>query len=204
MIFHVEVNKVPVDRIFQKLCKTPYKNNPGGCPNFCKKAGCPPRKLFNDFFDMDQSMFVIATPFKVGEFAEGKGLKYPDKTGKYPDSPLNARDMVWQAIKRLRAKHPDWPDGYFPDTDLGTWESSRLWYSIRWWQPRARKQHQRELKLFEQEHPDHYIERRPEALGVNITGLMYELGIKLNWQWPPPHDVKNITYRVSMAGRVKF
>ena len=46
------------------------------------------------------------------------------------------------------------------------------------------------------------VNKCPEAYGVNITGLMAELGVKLDWQWPPEHNLDNITYMVSLIGKI--
>jgi hypothetical protein len=48
--------------------------------------------------------------------------------------------------------------------------------------------------------PNFIVTRSPEANGVDISHLMEELNIKLNWEWPPKHDLMNRVYVISIAG----
>jgi len=122
------------------------------------------------------------------------------KTGNYPDHPKKSYAFVERVKSKIREKHPEWGDDYFPEEKPEFWKSSREWYNPRRWQGTARKLHGEEIEKFMSENAGFVIDRCPEAKGVNVTGLMSEIGVKLNWQWPPVHDVKNITYAISLAG----
>jgi hypothetical protein len=80
------------------------------------------------------------------------------------------------------------------------WTSAREWYNPRRWQPTARKEHREEVQRFLAQYPDSVIDRCPEAHGINLTGLMHEIGIELQWRWPPIHDIKNKSYIISIGG----
>lgn len=91
---------------------------------------------------------------------------------------------VGEFAESIRERYPDW--------------TLRQIYNLRYWQPRARKFH----RLEEERALDcaDYIERFPEGRGVNITDLMSKVGVELNWNWPPEHNLENKTYIVSLAG----
>ncbi|NCN86719.1 hypothetical protein GW932_02710 [archaeon] len=93
---------------------------------------------------------------------------------------------VGKKAEENKINHPDW--------------NLRQIYNSRHWQGTARKKHKLEIEEFIKNHPEMYVETNAEAHGTNLTDLMETQGIKLDWQWPPEHNVNNITYRVSIAG----
>jgi hypothetical protein len=84
----------------------------------------------------------------------------------------------------------------------------RQLYNPRRWQPSARKIHRQDIDEFLNSHNYFNTDSSPEARGVNVTSLMQNLGITLNWQWPPKHDLENESYKnnlvylVSLAGHL--
>ena len=42
----------------------------------------------------------------------------------------------------------------------------------------------------------------PEALGINVTEMMKQAGIELEWNYHEDHDPERKTYRVSIAGNL--
>jgi len=44
------------------------------------------------------------------------------------------------------------------------------------------------------------VDTCPEAMGINCTGLMQNLGIELEWRWPPPHSAENNVFLISLGG----
>lgn len=95
---------------------------------------------------------------------------------------------IGQFAEKMKLLHPEWEN--FP----------RQLYNPRRWQPTARKEHGIELEKFVLENPHNAFNKCPEAHGVNVTELMKNVGIELNWNWPPEHDLKNISYIVSIGG----
>lgn len=95
---------------------------------------------------------------------------------------------VGEFAERMRETHPKWS------------EHPRQWYNPRRWQPRARKEHRKEIERFLIEHESLIVNSFPEAHGVNVTKLMENIGITLDWQWPPKHNLENKTYIVSLGG----
>ncbi len=204
MYFEIDPHKIPYDRIIQGLCATPFKGNPRGCMNLNNKEKCPPRIMVHEFFDFSKQMFAIVTECKIGQWAEGFLKRHECderyKLKKYPDSPKKSKEIVNKAIERLRSRHPDWPDTYFPLRNNESWESCRGIYNPRHWQGTARNKHSRNEKRFLELYPKFTVDGCPEAMGVNVTGLMAMYDIKLTWRWPPVHNKNNITYRISLAG----
>ncbi len=82
MISEIDPGKLSFSRKIQSLCRAPFYSHPHGCPNYGKKEGCPPNQpLIDRLFNLEKKLYLIYTPFAVGEFAE-----------------------------RMRATHPEWED----------------------------------------------------------------------------------------------
>jgi len=95
--------------------------------------------------------------------------------------------IVGQFAEKIRRMHPEW-------------KSPRQWYNPRYWQPKARKFQRQEEQRAVDEFGLGKIIDGPEAHGVNVTDMMEKIGVRLEWQWPPKHNVKNKVYLVSLAG----
>jgi predicted metal-binding protein len=99
--------------------------------------------------------------------------------------------------EKMRITHPEWRD--FP----------RQLYNPRRWQNTARKLHRKDILEFLSEHKLMHVDNSPEARGVNVSELMKQVGITLNWKWPPEHILENqrykenLTYIISLAGYLK-
>jgi predicted metal-binding protein len=98
---------------------------------------------------------------------------------------------VGEFAERMRINHPEWS------------EHPRQWYNCIRWQGQARKQHREDIEKFKKEHPDLYVDTNPEALGVNVTDIMKQVGISLEWNYYEEHRKDRKTYRVSIAGTLK-
>jgi hypothetical protein len=201
MIIKINPEIIPYDTLIRLLCLTPHHGHSHGCPNYNIKDGCPPKMLINAVFDFSKEMYLIYTTFSVGQFAERMRMAHPEwKESNYPDWSQTAIDYRNAIMKRLASEHHEWPDTYFPKNIEGEWKSSRNWYNPRRWQESSRKIHRDELEKFINQHPDLKTNSFPEAHGINLTGLMYNIGIELPWQWPPVHNIKNESYTISVAG----
>ena len=99
---------------------------------------------------------------------------------------------IGEFAERMKLLHPEWEK--FP----------REMYNPRRWQGTARKQHKEECNLFLENYSDKIYTNSPEAYGVNVTQLMKNIGVELQWNWPPEHKLENITYLISLAGTKKF
>lgn len=93
--------------------------------------------------------------------------------------------VIWTNFKigefanRIKEKHPDWTE--------------KQCYCCRYWQPGARKIHREELEKYKKQYGFEKIISCPEGNGVQVSGLMARLGIKL--EWPP----RKITRIISLA-----
>jgi len=94
----------------------------------------------------------------------------------------NTFDLA-EHVNKMKAKHPNW--------------SERQLYCCLYWQGSARKALREEIKKFLLLHPETIIADTPEAMGVNITETMKNVGIIL--EWPP----KSVAYQVVLAGYPK-
>jgi len=95
---------------------------------------------------------------------------------------------VGQFAERMRVGHPEWK------------HTPRQWYNCIRWQGIARKQHKKDILEFQKIFSTLHVDMNPEALGVNVTDLMKQVGIELEWNYHEDHDPRRKTYRVSIAG----
>jgi predicted metal-binding protein len=60
-----EVNLI-INHDVRQLCVKPYYNHPHGCPNYGKKATCPPHvPLYDEIYDISAPTFVIYNIFDL-------------------------------------------------------------------------------------------------------------------------------------------
>jgi predicted metal-binding protein len=157
-------------------------------------------KINSEIIKLDKKFQRIC---KLPYYGHSKGCpNYAEKKGCPPGLPLLneifdfSKEMytiytsfsIGEFAERMRITHPGWKN------------HPRQWYNPRRWQGPARKEHRLELEKFLKEHPSYEYSSSPEAHGVNVTDLMNNIGIKLSWQWPPEHNLKNLSYIVSIGG----
>jgi len=107
MIFNIHT--IIIDPKFQELCRTPYYNQPSGCPNYGKKRGCPPQqKLFFDVFDHD--FYLIYTEFDLVAHVKKMKKKLPNWTNRQLYCCIywqgTARKNLKEEIKRAKKLLP--------------------------------------------------------------------------------------------------
>lgn len=92
--------KPVVDKAMRGLCRRKYPNHPRGCPNFAKKAGCPPQApMIWDTIDLEQPVYAIWNAFPIGDHMQTMGCRHPEWTERQ-----KANCLYWQpkARKQLR------------------------------------------------------------------------------------------------------
>lgn len=68
-----------IDHSVRKICIRPYHGHPKGCPNYGKKAGCPPAApLFDHMYDLTKPVFAICNVFEFKSHIEKMRLIHPD------------------------------------------------------------------------------------------------------------------------------
>ena len=67
-----------IDPEMQKLCSWPYPNHKKGCPNFGKKKGCPPCKLFDEVYELGRPVYAVYTTFNFFAHVERMRYKHPE------------------------------------------------------------------------------------------------------------------------------
>lgn len=95
---------------------------------------------------------------------------------------------VGEFAERMRLNHPEWAD------------QPRQWYNCIRWQGIARKEHKKDILEFQNKYPNLVVDMNPEALGINVTEMMKQIGINLEWNYHEEHNPNRKTYRVSIAG----
>jgi len=130
--------------------------------------------------------------------------------GKRPDCPPCARvDEIFDLTKPMYVIYTEFPVGEFAErmrVNHPEWsDTPRQWYNCIRWQGTARKQHKVDIRSFKfsmllKNNRDIVVDTNPEALGVNVTEIMKQVGIDLEWNYHEDHDINRKTYRVSIAG----
>lgn len=97
-----------VDRAMRGLCSRRYPNHPRGCPNFNKKAGCPPSApMVGDVIDLDQDVYAIWNVFPIGEHMARMKQKHPNWTERQlanclywqPKARKQLRGVIWEFLR---------------------------------------------------------------------------------------------------------
>jgi len=88
---------VPViDLSVRQLCTRPYPNHKHGCPNWDKKAGCPPKTLaIDEIIDLGEPVYVIYNQYDFGRHVDRMKAKHPS----WSDRQL-ACCLYWQGTAR--------------------------------------------------------------------------------------------------------
>jgi hypothetical protein len=87
-----------IDYSMRALCRKPYELHKMGCPNFAKKAGCPPgAPLWDKYFDMTQKYALIINVFPIGDHVKKMENLHPG----WSDRQLYCC-LYWQGTARKR------------------------------------------------------------------------------------------------------
>ena len=94
--------KVVIDPTVRELCCRAYYGHPDGCPNFNKRAGCPPQApMLNEVLDLAKPIWAVWAEFDLSAHRERMIEKHP----KWSKRQLNCC-LYWQGsvLKDLRCK----------------------------------------------------------------------------------------------------
>jgi hypothetical protein len=83
-------------------------------------------------------------------------------------------------VDKMKSKHPLWSENQLR--------------CVLYWQGSARKSLKNKILEFLKENREYQVETCPEAMGVNVTETMKNVGIILEW-FP-----ENVAYQVALAG----
>ena len=95
MIVKIEAHDLEISRIYQCMCLKKSNSFRHGCPNYGKREGCPPRNLFDEDYDLDRPIYLIATDFDLTKQADRIRRAHPDWTEKAIYNP-----RYWQNTAR--------------------------------------------------------------------------------------------------------
>lgn len=116
----VTIVKPVIDPRVKSFCRLPYPGHPHGCPNFNKRAICPPRApRFDKLVDITRPVYCIVNRFDLRAHAEIMKTRHPD----WSEAQIYCC-LYWQgkARKQLRLKvdsflqnHPGYIALYCPE-----------------------------------------------------------------------------------------
>ena len=92
-------------KLIRSLCYRPYPNHPRGCPNFGKRAMCPPEApALHEVVDLDRDVWAVWNAYPLGRHMAKMLKRHPQWTDRQLRNPL-----YWQgtARKELRAHIKD-------------------------------------------------------------------------------------------------
>lgn len=73
--------RLVVDKRAREWCKLPYPNHPKGCPNYDKKANCPPQSYsIEEVYDFICPCWFVIIEFDLKAQAERMKSKHPNWT----------------------------------------------------------------------------------------------------------------------------
>ena len=151
----IKTTDISIDYSVRNLCRTPYPNHLKGCPNYGRKALCPPKaSLFEEAFVYPGEFWIVWIEF---DFAAH--------------------------CRKMRRKHPNW--------------SQRQIECCLYWQGTANRMLRDSVATLLERLCDlqWQVTYCPEAMGINVTETMRQLGIEL--EWPPV----NIVRKIAIVGR---
>lgn len=118
------VEVIPViDFDMRKICTQAYPNHPKGCPNYNRKAECPPQLPRIDQmleFNIKQPIYAIFNRFDFKGHCDRMRAKHPKWSQRQVECCLywqgTARKVLREKIKNFLGKHPhysiiDCPEG---------------------------------------------------------------------------------------------
>ncbi len=97
-----EIIDLCIDPVVRWWCCMPYPNHPKGCPNFNKKAQCPPKcPLVGEVLDFNSPLYLVWNEFDFGGHVSRMKSKHPGWSKRQLECCL-----YWQpkARKALRKK----------------------------------------------------------------------------------------------------
>ena len=98
--FNCNVQKAGACPSPRGICVAEYKNHKRGCPNYGKRAYCPPYgPMFDKVFDMTKPFYAITSTHDLGAHVEKMRKRHPDWTDAQL---LNVLYWQGQARKELR------------------------------------------------------------------------------------------------------
>jgi predicted metal-binding protein len=101
----------------REWCKLPYPDHPKGCPNYDKKATCPPKApLFCDFVEITKPVYMIAVGFDLAQHVDRmKGLhtNWTDRQARCV--------LYWQGgVNKILRNYCNYFLKYYPETVVTT------------------------------------------------------------------------------------
>lgn len=97
----IDYVKPVIDELVRQLCSRPYPGHKRGCPNYGRRATCPPcAPLLSEFIDLQKPIIAVWVAFNLASHREKMKAKHPGWSRRQLDCCL-----YWQGSlnKRLRS-----------------------------------------------------------------------------------------------------
>jgi hypothetical protein len=116
----IELKEVVVEPRMRGLCRLPYPGHPRGCPNFGRKAGCPPScPMIGDAIDLGRPVFAIVNEFDLAAHVLRMRLRHPGWSERQLVCCLywqpTARKHLTAKLMAFLAAHPDYVSDACPE-----------------------------------------------------------------------------------------
>jgi predicted metal-binding protein len=110
-----QVNPV-IDYSVRELCTKPYPDHEAGCPNYGKKKGCPPEApMYDEVYNIEKPVFVIANQFDFKGHVEKMRQKHPEWSKRQLECCLywqnTARAQLTEGVNEFLKTHPEYLNG---------------------------------------------------------------------------------------------
>lgn len=104
--------KVVIDMQAREWCKLPYHDHPKGCPNYGRRAICPPQApLVTNFLNLEKVTWLMVAAYDLGAHMDRLAKLYPGWSELQLRNPLYWQGSVHSFLKTLceefAQKHPE-------------------------------------------------------------------------------------------------
>lgn len=121
MKFHAAIVKPTIDLSMRNLCVKPYPNHPKGCPNFGKRAICPPQcKRFPYVYNTRLDIWALWAEFNIGAHVERMRKRHPLWTHRQLSCCLYWQGTVRKFLRESIAKWVGENKKEYPDLAVTT------------------------------------------------------------------------------------
>lgn len=94
--------KVVIDMQAREWCKLPYHGHPRGCPNFGRRAICPPQApLVTDFLNLEKDTWLMVAAYELRAHMDRLASLYPHWSDLQLRNPLYWQGSVNSYLRML-------------------------------------------------------------------------------------------------------
>ena len=114
------LKNIVINKSVRMLCVRPYSNHPKGCPNYGKRALCPPQvKTIDEIFSINKGFWVVWIDFNFSVHCKKMKRKHPHWTQRQIECCLywqgTANKMLKEAVKNFLGSNDNWRPIFCPE-----------------------------------------------------------------------------------------